>query len=205
MPSTFSAIEIHTPEDVAKACYILDRLETLLEESKSGIKARALELAQAEPNGVLRVEVAPGQEVVIKACARKRDRSVHEPALVAEALKDVLTPDQVLGCCDIALTKLEAVFADSYVAMSNNVAQGLLQSGTVKANQTSDPKLKKRILAEAKEQAREAKSTKKQAKEIMAMTLSAENLLTRADGLIQYATIRLEKSAPAISEKVSGS
>src|SRR5262249_42741232 len=31
MPSTFSAIEIQTPEDVAKACYILDRLETLLE------------------------------------------------------------------------------------------------------------------------------------------------------------------------------
>jgi len=197
-PSTFSAIEIRTPEDVAKACYILDRLETLLEESKSGIKAKALELAQAQENGILRVEIAPGQSVVVKACYRKRDRSVHHPALVAEALKDVLNPDQILACCDIALTKLEAVFADSYVAVSNNAAQRLLESATVEADNTSDPKEKKRLLGEAKQQAKEMKATKKEAKEIMASTLSAEGLMTRADGLISYATIRLEKSAPPL-------
>jgi hypothetical protein len=207
MPVGFDLARLQTPKEIASAIWWIDRLKHLIEESTrdegglKGLRQRALAMAQ-DAGGTLRVEVAEGQEVVLQAGARKAPRSAEHPALIAEALAEVLQPHQVLGCCDIALTKLEEVFADTLVAKHEVEAEKLLldEEARAAAVEADDPKEAKCIRKEAKSLAREIRTTKKAAKEALDSILTNEGLVSRAEGLVHYLKVRLEKNSNALPQ-----
>lgn len=180
MPTTFTGLQINTPEEAARALYVLDRLEVLIQQS--GLKERAKELARNN-GGVLSSEVAPGQHVVVELRCRNAGRTVNSPALIADALKDVLTPEQVLSACDPKITRLEEIFADTLVTQRKAEADAVLAAGGTK------------------EQAKSIRITKKQAREILSSTLHAEGLLSAPGGQVEYLKVRVEKQAKHINEK----
>ncbi len=163
LPDVFDGLAITTADQACVALYCINRLEKLIESG--GIKAKALEMAQ-ENGGYLEYAISPTEKITVTVHQKKKDREANSPALIAEALKEVLTPEQVLGCCKPSITALETVFAEVYV-----------------------------------ERARELhgeKITKKAAKEILDSTLRSEGLVSQADGMIEWAKVRLEKTTNQI-------
>lgn len=199
LPPGFTLATVRTPEDIARALYIVDRLETLIEASKrdengiKGVRKMALDLAKAN-GGTYSVEIAPGKCVVLEARQRKMPRSIEHPAVVAKALEGVLTPAEVLDCCDLSITKLENAFADKYTKAQDAKADDHLETARRTAARLT-PTHVKDFLAQAKAEAKEMRSTKKAAMAIMGNVLSAEGLITAAEGSVDYLKLRLETKA----------
>lgn len=194
LPDIFDGAKIQTAEQAAVALYCVERLEALIENG--GIKAKALEFAKAA-GGRLEVPIGDGTNVVLEVRGRKAARSANSPALIAEALKDVLAPEQVLGCCDPSITKLEEVFADTLVEQRKKEAAEYLATAereAAEADLSGHTVAAKTIRAEAKRIAKEIRVTKKAAYEIMADTLRSEGLLSAPAHLIEFLKVRLEKN-----------
>lgn len=199
MPITFTGLEIKTPEEAAKALYVIQRLEILIEES--GLKTMAKDFARAN-DGRLECEIAPGERVIVTLHEKNSARSANSPALIADALKDVLTPEQVLSCCDPMISRLEQTFADEFVAKRKIEADAVLASAearAVTADNIGEKKLAKQIRADAKEEAKSIRTTKKQAAEILSATLQSEGLLSMPTGRVEYLRVRVEKDTKQIS------
>jgi hypothetical protein len=190
-PDIFDGASITTPEQALAALYVIDRLESLIQTG--GVRAKALELAKAA-GGHLEAQVSDDKKIVVEVRQRKMPRSVNSPALIADALKDVLTPEQVLGCCEPAVGALEEAFANAYVEKTTEEAEAILVAGYDAAEATTDRAAAKAILADAKARAKETKSTKKNAMEIMASVLLSEGLMTAPSGTVDYLKLKVEST-----------
>lgn len=51
----------------------------------------------------------PGHELRTRAGTRK----ITDPTAAWAAVKERVTPDQFIGCCDVSLPKLETIFAEA--------------------------------------------------------------------------------------------
>ena len=112
-PPSFKGLELTKPEDVALARYWVDIVEAGIEE----LKARAKEVAEAN-GGEIRCTLPNGLEVVYEIQERSCDRSLGSAPEVAEALKDIVSPQEVLGAADLAIGKLEAIAKNALVELA---------------------------------------------------------------------------------------
>lgn len=196
MPTTFTGLQINTPEDAAKALYVVQRLEAMLESS--GLKERVKEFARNN-GGYLEAQISPSERIIVEIKERAAPRSVDSPNLIAEALKDVLTPEEVLQACDPKITRLEEIFAERYVAQRAAEAQEIIDAAELDILRTPLVGIgAKAARKEAARQAKELRVTKKQACEILASTLSAEGLLTSTEGKVEYLKTRIETDTKQI-------
>jgi hypothetical protein len=214
-PDTFDGLQITSPEQVALALYVVDRLDKLV--SSNDLRQKALALAKAN-GGTFIAPLSPTENIVIEAKSRKAARSAEKPALIAEVLADVLTPEQVLACCDPSITKLEEVFADTLYDKRKKESDAILAGAEVRASAVlrsvakDDPQAEadacaeeaRRIRAEAKAHAKEHRVTKAYAKQILEDSLRSEGLLNRPDGVIEFAKLRVEPvSKPQLTEQAA--
>jgi hypothetical protein len=109
-PSSFRGLEIMEPKDMALARYWVDVIESGTKE----IKTRAFELAELN-GGEISCALPNGEEIVYAICEKNADRSLGSPIEVAEALKEFLTPDEILGAAELAITKLEPIAKNALV------------------------------------------------------------------------------------------
>lgn len=197
-PDTFDGLQITEPRQVALALYVIDRLDKVV--SSQDLRQRALALAKAN-GGKISFALNDQENIVIEAKGRKASRTANSPALIAEALEGVLSASQVLGCCDPSITKLEDVFADALVAKRKDEADNILAVAETFARVASADRAKE-IRAEAKARAKDHRVTKAYAKQILEDTLRSEGLLSRPEGIIEFAKLRVEKSgAPQLTNK----
>jgi hypothetical protein len=193
MPASFVGLKINTPEEAAHALYVLDRLEVLIEES--GLKEKAKEFARLN-DGKISCTLPNGQTITAELKQRNSPRSLNSPALIADCLKDVLTPEQVLSACDPKISRLEPIFADALVAQADADAKAILEAA--QAASLVDPAQAKAILKAAKEEAKTVRITKKRAAEILSDTLMSEGLLSPGDGKVEYLKVRVETQTKPI-------
>jgi len=113
VPVAFQGVKLVKPEDVALARYWVDVVEAGLAE----VKARAFEVAEAN-GGTLRCTLPDGKEVVYEVQERGADRSLGSAPEVAEALKDVCSPEEILGAAELAITKLEPIAKQAMVDLA---------------------------------------------------------------------------------------
>lgn len=196
MPKTFEGLQINTPEEAARALYVLDRLEVLIE--RSGLKEKARQLAR-ENGGQISCEIAPGQRVVIELRTKKPSRHANSPALIADVLKDILTPEQVLGACEPKITRLEEIFAEVLTTKGKAEADEIMQRGQLAADACPDRKTARAILDAAKAEAKDSRVSRKKAVEILNDTLLSENLITSPEGRVEFLKTRLEKTQKQLS------
>lgn len=194
MPASFVGLQINTPEDAARALYVVSRLEILI--SESGLKERAKELARAT-GGKLSCQISPTETVMVELKQRNAPRSANSPMLIAEALKAVLSPEQVLGACDPKITRLEEIFADAYVEKMEAEAKAILEAADEAA--LLAPMNAKEIHKTALAQAKATRSTKKHAIEILNDALLSDGLVTAPEGKVDYLKVRVEKHEKQIT------
>jgi hypothetical protein len=109
-PVSFKGVSINDPAQIALARYWCDIIESGVKE----IKQRAFELA--ELNGGEIACTLPNGEVITYAMAEKNaDRSLGSPIEISEALKEFLTPEEILGAAELALGKLEPIATNALV------------------------------------------------------------------------------------------
>jgi len=202
MPSTFEGLQITTAEDAAKALYVIDRLENLIRES--GVKERAKEILRTTEGRKLTVALGEDRILTMELREKKKARSANSPGLIAEALKEFLSPEEVLGACDPQITKLEDIFAGVFVAKRNAEAGELIARAGRLANQCADANEGAAIRSAAKAEAKLMRTTKKQAVEILNSTLLSEGLITAPEGTVEYLKVRVEKQAKQITQKSNG-
>ena len=86
----------------------------MIESGVKEIKQRAFELA--ELNGGEIACTLPGGETVTYCVTEKNaDRSLGSAIEISEALKEFLTPEEVLGAAELAITKLEPIAKNALV------------------------------------------------------------------------------------------
>lgn len=195
MPQSFVGLKIETAEEAARALYVLDRLEVLIEES--GLKEKAKEFARCN-DGKISCTLANGQIITAELKSRNAPRALNSPALIADVLKDVLTPEQVLSACDPKISRLEPIFADALTAKADAEASRLLHEAELASDACPDRKLAKAIVKAAQEQAKATRITKKAAAEILSSTLASEGLLSPGDGKVEYLKVRVENQTKQI-------
>ncbi len=201
MPEKFIGLQIETPEEAARALYVLGRLEVLVNES--GLKDKAKELCRE--HGSLSCTLPNGEKVVVEMKQRNSPRSANSPMLIAEALKDVLLPEQVLGACDLKITRLEEIFAEAFVEKREAEAKGILAMAAKNAAAVTDPVLAKDLAKTAAAQAKAARSTKKNAVEVLNSVLLGEGLVTSPEGKVDYLKVRVEKQEKQLTNDNSNS
>lgn len=196
-PATFGQVEINTPADAAKALYVIGRLETHFSAAKDTLRRMVIDAAKNN-DGRLEVPLAGGEKLVLESRQRSTPRSVSDPEAVSVALKDVLTPSQVLTCCDLSLGKLETLFADMMVVKAAQREGSVLEQARLEAE--ARPAEAKQILEAAALAAKDLRITKKEAKEMLSEVLTQEGLLKAGDGKVDYLKVRLEKGTPQLVE-----
>lgn len=183
--------EITTQQQAATAYYYVERMKAILETAD--VRRKVLEFARAN-GGQLTAALPDGKVISVDVKQRKSPRSVNSPALVSEAVQDFLSPQQVLTCCDINITKLEDVFAESVVSRSKERAQAILDEVEKNIEPGATSKVAESIRRRAKEAAKEQMMTKKAAKELLDSTLRSEGLVSASDKYVEYLKMRVEKS-----------
>ena len=119
-PVSFKGLSINTPQEIALARYWCDVIESGVKE----IKQRAFELA--ELNGGEIACTLPGGETVTYCVTEKNaDRSLGSAIEISEALKEFLTPEEVLGAAELALGKLELVATNALVEAAKHRGEKL--------------------------------------------------------------------------------
>lgn len=105
-PPSFDGAALDKPSDIALLRYWVDLLESITDT----IKGRALEAAIANGGSI---ETQVGDEIIrYEVHERSSARTLGLPNLVAEALKDHLLPEEVLGAAKLSIGKLEAIWAE---------------------------------------------------------------------------------------------
>jgi hypothetical protein len=110
LPKHFSGLKLKSPEDFALARYYVD----IIEQGFESLKQRAYEVAD-ENGGEIRCTLPNGKEVLYEVAERSADRVLGEAALVADALKEVLTEAEVLGAAKLNIGALETVSKNAMV------------------------------------------------------------------------------------------
>jgi hypothetical protein len=86
----------------------------IIEQGFESLKQRAYEVAD-ENGGEIRCTLPNGKEVLYEVAERSADRVLGEAALVADALKEVLTEAEVLGAAKLNIGALETVSKNAMV------------------------------------------------------------------------------------------
>lgn len=195
LPDIFDGTQITTPEQAALAMYLVNRLESMV--SGAGIKQKALEFAKNSPDGKISYTLPSGDNVVVEVRSKKFSRTANSPAMIAQAFEPIFGAEHasalVLAACDPSVVKLEEGFAEALVAKQKAAADEILKEAEIAAAAIPDKKQAKEVLAHAKERAKELKVTKKAAGEQMTDMLTSEGLMTREEGTIEFAKVRVEK------------
>jgi hypothetical protein len=196
IPTGFAGLQINSAEDAAKAMYVLDRLEVLLEKA-SDLKAMAKQFAR-DQGGVISAPLPDGRSITVSLHQKNAGRSAHHPVLIADVLKDHVTLEQVLSACDPKITALEDIFADAFVEKQKAEAKSFLDDAEAQAQRlehSGDHTGAAQVRKEAKASAKSMRVTRKLAKEILNDTLLAEGLVSRPDSKVEYLKVRVEKPA----------
>jgi hypothetical protein len=199
VPAGFTGLQITSAEDAARAMYLLDRLKVLLDRADE-LKDKAKEFAK-DNGGLLCAPLPDGKLITVELKTKSAARSANSPGMIAEVLKDYLTPEQVLGACDPKITALEEIFADAFVARQAEAAQALLAQAEADAQalrRSGDLTGAAQTLELAKHEAKTIRTTKKQAVSILSDMLTAEGLLSRPEGRVEYLKVRIEKPVTKI-------
>ena len=120
VPVSFKGLELKTPEDIALARYWADIAETCVGE----VKQRAFEFAEAN-GGSLSCTLPNGEIITYEVLERNADRSLGAAAEVAEALKDSVSKEEILGAAELAITKLEPIVKKAMVELAAASGQKL--------------------------------------------------------------------------------
>jgi hypothetical protein len=120
VPTSFKGLELTSPEDVALARYWVDVIETGLKE----VKAKAFEMAE-QNGGSIRCTLPSGEQVVYEMQERSSDRCLGSAPEVAEALKEFVSPQEILGAAELAITKLETIAKNALVEMARGRGEKL--------------------------------------------------------------------------------
>lgn len=120
MPVSFKGLELKTPEDVALARYWVEVIETGLGE----VKSKAFEMAEAN-GGSISCTLPSGQVITYEVTERNSDRSLGSAVEVAEALKEICSPVEILGAAELAITKLETIAKNSLVELAKGRGEKL--------------------------------------------------------------------------------
>lgn len=110
VPRSFKGLELSKPEDIALARYYVDIMENGVKE----IKQRAFEIAELN-GGEIACTLPNGERIIYAIAEKNADRSLGSPIEVAEALKEFLTLEEVLGAAELAITKLEPIAKNALV------------------------------------------------------------------------------------------
>lgn len=194
IPSGFAGLQINTAEDAAKAMYVLDRLQTLIDNA-GHLKELAKQFAR-DNNGAIAAPLPDGKLITVELRQKNASRSARLPALIADTLKETLSPEQVLGCCDPKITALEEIFADAFVEKQSALSKSILDEAEGEAQRlehSGDTEGAAQVRKRAKAEAKAIRVTRKRAKEILNDTLLAEGLITRPDSKVEYLKMRIEK------------
>ncbi len=113
LPKSFKPDRIKTPEDAAVATYLCH----VLEEAIGPIRQRALEIAQ-ENKGEISFVSPDGKCVKFTVAHRGHDRVVGSAPLVAEALRNLMDPMEVLAAARLSIGELEKVARNSIQQMA---------------------------------------------------------------------------------------
>jgi hypothetical protein len=111
VPATFKGLQVSNPSDMALARYWVDIIEAGIGE----IKARAFEMAEASETGEISCTLPNGDEIVYAIAEKNKDRSLGSAIEISEALKEVLTLEEILGAAELALGKLETISKNAMV------------------------------------------------------------------------------------------
>lgn len=110
MPETFKGLEITDPQQAALARYWAELATTCVDE----VKTRAFELAQANGDEIS-CTLPNGEVITYQVRERGMNRSLGSAVEVAEALKEFMTADQVLGAAELSIGALEKIAKVAYV------------------------------------------------------------------------------------------
>lgn len=98
VPPNFQALEITSPEEIARLRYYVDIIEPAIEE----IKRRAMEIAEAN-DGRISYTRPDGEVVLYEVQSRNVKRTLGLAMDVAETCKDFMSPEEVLGAAKLGL------------------------------------------------------------------------------------------------------
>lgn len=98
VPPTFQSLEITSPDEIARLRYYVDVVEPAIEE----IKRRAFEIADAN-GGKISYTRPDGQVVTYEVNERNVKRTLGNAMDVCEAVKEFMSPEEVLGAAKLTL------------------------------------------------------------------------------------------------------
>jgi hypothetical protein len=174
------------PEQYALARHWADLLEPAFEK----LKSRSLEVA-AENGGVLECQLPDGTVVTYTDAEKRVDRVLGSAPLVADALKDILEPQQLLAAAKLSIGELERMAGAEMQKSVNTVLDDELQEFIsavqlkVEAGAISQ-KEAKALVKEKSRDLRDQKISKKEAASRVCSLLESEGLLSRPDTTIHY-------------------
>lgn len=111
MPTLFKGLQITTPSEMALARYWVDIVEAGIGE----VKERAREMAELAENQEISCTLPNGEVITYAMAEKNKDRSLGSAIEISEALKEFLTPEEVLGAAELALGKLESIAKNALV------------------------------------------------------------------------------------------
>ena len=195
LPATFDANQIDTPEKMA----LVRHWAALLEPAIEDIKSRALEIAQKN-GGYLDLTLPDGRYIRYEVQQKKHDRSLAEPPQVVEALKDFISPMELMAAATLQLGKVEEIVG----AIIQSRANEPIESAVAEATKIANEKVAKGEWTKtaAAKHLRELKNTlgkkltKKEAIEQLSSLLETQGLLTRPDGYVEF--LKLKKAEKQI-------
>ncbi len=104
LPPKFDGLSIARPEQLALARYYVD----IIEQGLGDVKTKAYEAAEAN-GGEISCTLPSGDVITYEVAERSKDRKLGSAGEVADALKEFVTPQEVLGAAELALGKLESI------------------------------------------------------------------------------------------------
>ena len=113
LPPSFKGLELTKIEDLALARYWVDIIDNGLKEIKAAAHAAA-----ENNGGSISCTLPDGREIVYEVQERSADRSLGSAPEVAECLKDICSPEEVLGAADLAIGKLETIAKNAMVELA---------------------------------------------------------------------------------------
>lgn len=104
VPPSFQGVDLRTPEEVALARYWVEIADTLTSE----IKTKSLEMAEAN-GGSISCTLPDGSVILYEICEKNADRKLGSAVEIAEAFKESISPQEILGAAELALGKFETI------------------------------------------------------------------------------------------------
>ena len=118
LPPKFDGLSIARPEQLALARYWVD----IIEQGLGDVKTKAYEAAEAN-GGEISCALPSGEVITYEIAERSKDRRLGPAGEVADALKEFVTPEEVLGAAELALGKLETIVKSARTELAK--AQGV--------------------------------------------------------------------------------